>query len=105
MDLVKALTNSDNLITGLVAVAAFATIVTVAKPMLGGQNLEKRMKSVSLHRDELKRRSRQAIRRIRINLLDVLGPGDDPLSGSQRFLIMIKKWSPKPRKAGQPPMR
>ncbi len=61
MDLVKALTNTDNLISVIVGVVAFATVVTVAAPMMSGQNLEKRMKSVALHRDELKRRSRQAL--------------------------------------------
>ncbi len=61
MDLAKTLTNPDNLLTVFVGMITFATIVTVAAPMLGGQNLDKRMKSVSMHRDELKRRSRQAM--------------------------------------------
>lgn len=63
MDLVKVLTNTDNLITAAVGAVTFATLVTVAGPMMGGQNLEKRMKSVALHRDELKRKSRQALSR------------------------------------------
>jgi tight adherence protein C len=61
MNLAKILTNPDNVLTVFVGLITFATIVTVAAPMLGGQNLEKRMKSVSMHRDELKRRSRQAM--------------------------------------------
>ena len=61
MDWVKFLTSPENLITALVIIVTFATIVTVAMPMMSGQNLEKRMKSVSSHRDELKRRSRQQL--------------------------------------------
>ena len=63
MDLARTLTNPDNVLTAFVALVTFATIVTVARPMLGGQNLEKRMKSVATRRDELKRRSRQAMSR------------------------------------------
>jgi tight adherence protein C len=63
MDLVKVLTNPDNLLTAVVGAVTFATIVTVTAPMVGGQSLEKRMKSVALHRDELKRKSRQALSR------------------------------------------
>jgi tight adherence protein C len=63
MDLVKVLTNTDNLVTAAVGVITFATLVTVTAPMLSGQNLHKRMKSVALHRDELKRKSRQALSR------------------------------------------
>jgi tight adherence protein C len=61
MNLAKTLTNPDNLIMVFVGLITFATIVTITAPMLGGQSLDKRMKSVSLHRDELKRRSRQAM--------------------------------------------
>jgi tight adherence protein C len=61
MDLAKTLTNPSNLITAFVGLITFATIVTVAAPMFSSQQLEKRMKSVALHRDELKRRSRQAM--------------------------------------------
>jgi tight adherence protein C len=61
MDIARVLTNPDNLLTAFVGLVTFATIVTVAAPMFGGQNLDKRMKSVALRRDELKRRSRQAM--------------------------------------------
>jgi tight adherence protein C len=62
VDWVKTLTDTDNQITAAVGLVTFATIVTVAMPMLGiGPNLEKRMKSVAERRDELKRRSRQAL--------------------------------------------
>jgi tight adherence protein C len=62
VDWVKTLTDTDNQITAAVGLVTFATIVTVAMPMLGiGPNLEKRMKSVAERREELKRRSRQAL--------------------------------------------
>ena len=62
MDWVKTLTNTDNQITAAVGVVTFFTIVTVGVPLLGiGPNLEKRMKSVAERREELKRRSRQAM--------------------------------------------
>ncbi len=57
----RLLTNPDNVLTAFVALVTFATIVTIAGPMLSGQNLDKRMKSVALRREELKRRSRQAM--------------------------------------------
>jgi tight adherence protein C len=61
VNLVKILTDPDNILTAFVAIVTFATIVSIAAPMLGGQNLERRMKSVAERRDELKRRSRQAM--------------------------------------------
>ena len=63
MDLTKTLTNPDNILAVVVAVITFATIVTVAKPMMGGADLNRRMKSVGARREELKRRSRQAMAR------------------------------------------
>jgi tight adherence protein C len=62
MDWVKALTDTDNQITAAVGLVTFATILTIGLPMMGmGPNLEKRMKSVAERREELKRRSRQAL--------------------------------------------
>lgn len=62
MSLVSFLTDRDNLITALVGVGAFATVATIAMPMLNkGASLEKRMKSVAERREELRRRSRQAM--------------------------------------------
>jgi tight adherence protein C len=62
MDWVRFLTDKNNWITAGVGIATFATVATVTLPMLGiGPNLEKRMKSVALRREELKRRSRQAM--------------------------------------------
>jgi tight adherence protein C len=64
VDLAKFLTDPNNLITAVVGIGTFATVVTVSFPMLGvGPNLEKRMKSVAERREELKRRSRAALAR------------------------------------------
>jgi tight adherence protein C len=51
----------ENLVAIGVAVTAFAAIVTLAAPMMGGNRLEGRLKSVANRRDELRRRSRQSI--------------------------------------------
>ena len=61
MDLVRLLTSPDNLLTMFVAVVAFATIVTLAGPMLKTRGLEDRLKSVANRREELRRRSREEI--------------------------------------------
>lgn len=64
MDLVKFLVDPENLITGAVAVGTFAVVVTVAGPVVGGgPSLEKRMRSVATRREELRRRSREALAR------------------------------------------
>ncbi len=59
--MVAFLTDPQNLLSILVGVLAFATILTLVGAMTGGARLENRMKAVSVRRDELKRRSRQAI--------------------------------------------
>ncbi|MBN9320262.1 MAG: type II secretion system protein [Caulobacterales bacterium 68-7] len=61
MDFVTLLTDPDNLLTGFVALVAFATIVTLAAPVFSQTNLEGRLKSVANRREELRRRSRQAL--------------------------------------------
>jgi len=61
MSLVRTLTDPDNLLAGFVATVTFATIVTVASPMLKSSNLEGRLKSVANRREELRKRSREAI--------------------------------------------
>jgi tight adherence protein C len=61
MDLVQLLTDPDNVLTAFVAVVAFATIVTLVRPMLFTSSLEGRLKSVSNRREELRRRSREEI--------------------------------------------
>ncbi|WP_425281553.1 type II secretion system F family protein [Peiella sedimenti] len=55
------LTDPLNLLTIGVAVAAFATLFGLLAPLAQGAGLEKRMKAVSARKDELRRRSRQAM--------------------------------------------
>ena len=61
MDWMRFLTDPANLLTIGVAVLTFATVLTLLSSATGGAKLESRMKAVSTRRDELKRRSRQAI--------------------------------------------
>jgi len=51
----------QNLMTVVVAIAAFATVLTLAAPMMQGDKLEARLKSVATRREELRRRSREAL--------------------------------------------
>ncbi|HEV7228559.1 type II secretion system F family protein [Brevundimonas sp.] len=60
-DLMGFLTNPQNLLSLAVGVLAFAAILGVLTGMSGGAKLDQRMKAVGERRDELKRRSRQAI--------------------------------------------
>lgn len=61
MDWMRFLTDPANLLSMGVAVLTFATIMTLMSSMTSGAKLETRLKAVSTRRDELKRRSRQAI--------------------------------------------
>jgi tight adherence protein C len=61
MSLVSTLTDPLNIATAAVALASFATIITVARPMMQGEKLESRMKSVATRREELRRKSRAAL--------------------------------------------
>ncbi len=56
------ITDLGNLLSIGVGIAVFASIVTVASPMMGGARLDKRMKAVSQRREDLRRRSRQALK-------------------------------------------
>jgi len=60
-DLAATVTNPDNLFMAIVAVATFATIVMFAQPYFKGAGLETRLKSVANRREELRRRSREAL--------------------------------------------
>ncbi|MCW5724888.1 MAG: type II secretion system F family protein [Maricaulaceae bacterium] len=53
----------ETLWTGLAAMLAFGTFVTLALPMLGQGKLEKRIASVRNRREELRRKSREALER------------------------------------------
>ena len=61
MNLLSALTDPDNLLTLFVALVSFATIVSIATPMITRSTLETRLKSVSTRREELRRKSREAL--------------------------------------------
>jgi len=61
MDIVAVATNPDNLMTAFVAIVCFATLVSIVTPMMGRTQLEARLKSVSTRREELRRRSREAL--------------------------------------------
>ena len=50
--------NPDTVRTVLVAISAFATVVTVFLPKLGTSVLKTRMKSVALERDQLRAKDR-----------------------------------------------
>ncbi|HEY9217894.1 MAG TPA: type II secretion system F family protein [Phenylobacterium sp.] len=59
--MVGALTNPDNVLAAFVAIVTFATIVTMTAPMMSRSSLETRLKSVSSRREELRRKSREAL--------------------------------------------
>ena len=56
-----ALTDPQNLLAVFVAVVTFATLVTLAGPLMHRNGLEARLKSVSTRREELRRKSREAM--------------------------------------------
>jgi tight adherence protein C len=56
----ELLLDREFMIAVLTAVAAFATIVTLALPLLKGNSLDGRMKAVSTRRDELRAKQREA---------------------------------------------
>lgn len=59
--MVDFFTNVQNLLSLAVGVLVFATVLTLAGSFGGGARLESRLKAVAVRREELKRRSRQAI--------------------------------------------
>ena len=61
MTIAETLTKPENIVSAAVAVLSFATIITLAAPMLRGNSLEGRLKSVANRREELRRRSRVAL--------------------------------------------
>jgi tight adherence protein C len=58
---IKQLTDPQNLLSAFIAIVVFATIVTLVMPMFGSSSLEGRLKSVANRREELRRRSREAM--------------------------------------------
>ncbi|MEH0199040.1 type II secretion system F family protein [Caulobacter sp. CCNWLY153] len=59
--MVQMLTDPSNLLTAFVALVVFATIITLAAPVMSNNGLESRLKSVANRREELRRRSRAAM--------------------------------------------
>ncbi|QYF86106.1 type II secretion system F family protein [Brevundimonas sp. PAMC22021] len=60
-DIIQTITNPQTLLSIVVGVLVFFTLLTLLGSMTGGADLDKRMKAVSERRDELKRRSRAAV--------------------------------------------
>ncbi len=61
MSLVDTLTSPDTILSVVTALMVFGTIVTVTSPMFKSSGLEGRLKSVANRREELRRRSREAL--------------------------------------------
>ncbi len=61
MSWVDTVTNPDNVITAVTGIIVFFTIVTVVSPAFQRSGLESRLKSVANRREELRRRSREAL--------------------------------------------
>jgi tight adherence protein C len=59
--MIEMLTNPQTLFSAFIAIVVFATIVTLASPLLSSTGLEGRLKSVANRREELRRRSREAM--------------------------------------------
>ncbi len=59
--LATTITDPSTILMGFVGVLTFATIVTLASPLMVRSTLETRLKSVANRREELKRRSREAL--------------------------------------------
>jgi tight adherence protein C len=59
--MIDTLTNPENILAAIAALVCFATIVTLAAPMMNQSSLAGRLKSVANRREELRRRSREAI--------------------------------------------
>ena len=61
MSLASVLTDPDNVLTTFVGGVVFATVLSVAIPMFNNNGLSRRMTSVSNRREELRRKSREAL--------------------------------------------
>ena len=58
---INALFDRQFMVTMLVALAVFATVLTLAAPLMAGDKLNARLKSVALRREELRRLQREAL--------------------------------------------
>ena len=61
MNWVETLTSPDTILTAITAIVVFFTVLTLVSPMFQRSNLESRLKSVANRREELRRRSREAL--------------------------------------------
>jgi tight adherence protein C len=61
IDLLYSLTELANAVTILVAISTFATVLTVATPLLQGDRMRSRMKGVISQRDQLRAQQRAAL--------------------------------------------
>lgn len=61
--LVDRLHDTQFLVTVFTAIAAMATVFTVAMPFVTGDNLQRRMKTVALERDKIRARERERLAR------------------------------------------
>ncbi len=61
MTLAQTVTNPANIIAVVTGILVFATIVTLTGPMLRRDTLDVRLKSVATRREELRRKSREAM--------------------------------------------
>jgi tight adherence protein C len=67
--LVDRLHDTSFVVTVLTAVAAMATVFTIAMPYISGDNLERRMKTVAIERSKIRAREREKLARgERVNL-------------------------------------
>ncbi len=62
-DLVDKLHDTNFVVTVLTALAAMATVLTLAMPYVFGDNLERRMKSVAVERNKIRTRERERLAR------------------------------------------
>ncbi len=60
-DLAETLVDPNNLFTAFVAIVCFVAIVMTASPFMRGSGLEARLKAVANRREELRRKSREAL--------------------------------------------
>ena len=51
---IEKLHDRDFIVQMLIAIAVFATVLTFAMPLLAGDNLNKRMKAVSVERNRIR---------------------------------------------------
>jgi tight adherence protein C len=79
MDMFATLTSLPNILTAVVAILSFVTLVTLVGPMFNGSTLDSRMKSVANRREELRRKSREALAQRPANSANSLRHTDEGL--------------------------